>query len=178
MIPNIVTVGDAVEQRFQQIGQMLVGTPPKHSPEVQEIATNKAAVRGLSHFEAAVRTMVTLRLAYLLWIFTEIPGGVGFVIMTGSLGMAVSSMPQLPVSLLLVPAAVSVAFASILYIFVMPQLSSFAGLGADVAADRRAVRHHLPGRGGRPRLQVLGPYPSHMGFAVSEGRASRRKIHV
>jgi uncharacterized membrane protein YccC len=88
---------------------------------------------------AAVRSMVILWLAYLLWIYTEIPGGVGFVVMAGSLGTAVSSMPQLPVSLLLVPAAVSVAFASILYIFVMPQLSSFAGLGVMIFAVTFAI---------------------------------------
>ena len=195
LMPNIVAVGDEVEQRFQQIGQMLDGTPPKHSPEVLDIATNKQAVRGLSHFEtaalavartqmlriesltrdlfetvadiqgfgspstrpaaqqaqpgwpvpdpdriaAALRTMVTLWLGYLLWIYTEVPGGIGLVVMSGSLGMAVSSMPQLPISLLFVPAAVSVAFASILYIFVMPQLSSFVGLGVMIFAVTFAI---------------------------------------
>jgi hypothetical protein len=32
LIPNIAEVGDAVEQRFQQIGPMLDGTPPTHAP--------------------------------------------------------------------------------------------------------------------------------------------------
>ncbi len=53
LMPNIVAVGDEVERRFQQIGQMLDGTPPKDSPEMLDIATNKEAVRGLSHFETA-----------------------------------------------------------------------------------------------------------------------------
>ena len=195
LMPNIVSVGDEVQRRFQQIGRMLDGKPPKGSPQVLDIATNKEAVRGLSHFEtaalavartqmlriesltrdlletvadirgfgsadarapvkdattgwpvpdpdriaAAVRTMVTLWLAYLLWIYTEIPGGVGFVVIAGSLGMAVASMPQVPVSLLFVPAAVSVAFASILYILVMPQLASFVGLGLMIFAVTFAI---------------------------------------
>jgi hypothetical protein len=53
LMPNIVAVGDEVERRFQQIGQMLDGTPPKDSPEMLDIATDKEAVRGLSHFETA-----------------------------------------------------------------------------------------------------------------------------
>ena len=100
---------------------------------------------------AALRVMVTLWLAYLLWIYTEIPGGVGFVIMAGSLGMALSSMPQLPVTVLFVPAAVSVLFASILYIFVMPLLSSFVGLGLLIFAVTFAICYLFAA----PR-QVLG----------------------
>ncbi len=79
---------------------------------------------------AVMQVMATLWLAWFAVIFvSDIPGGAGFVTMAGSLGMAMASMPQLSVTLLLVPAATSVLFASLVYIFVMPQLSSFLGLG-------------------------------------------------
>jgi uncharacterized membrane protein YccC len=77
-----------------------------------------------------VRAMATMWLAYLAFIYVDdIPGGTGFVIFAGILGMALGTKPQLPVSLLFVPAAVSVMFAGVFYIFVMPQLSSFTILG-------------------------------------------------
>ena len=79
---------------------------------------------------ATVRAMATLWLAYLLWIYVEIPGGSGIVTMAGSIGMMLAYMPQMPVSVLFKPAATGIAFASALYIFVMPQLSSFVGLGS------------------------------------------------
>jgi len=79
---------------------------------------------------ATVRAMATLWLAYLVWIYVEVPGGAGFVMAAGPIGMMLAYMPQMPVSVLFKPAATGIAFASALYIFVMPQLSSFVGLGS------------------------------------------------
>ena len=78
----------------------------------------------------AVRVILILWLAFLSLIYlNDIPGGTGFVSMAASFGMVMATMPQASVSLLFVPVAVSVLFASLVHIFVMPQLSSFIGLG-------------------------------------------------
>jgi uncharacterized RDD family membrane protein YckC len=53
--------------------------------------------------------------------------------MAGSIGMALSK-PQASASMMYVPVAVGTAVASTLYIFVMPQLSSFIGLGLMIFA--------------------------------------------
>ena len=99
-----------------------------------------------------VRVMATLWLAYLSWIYVnDIPGGTGFVIFASSLGVAMANMPQMSVSLLFVPAAASVLFAGVLYIFVMPQLSSFTGLGLLIFAVTFAICYLFAA----PR-QVLG----------------------
>ncbi len=79
---------------------------------------------------ATVRQMSTLWLAYLVWIYFEVPGGSGIVMATGSIGMVKAYMPQMPVSAFFRPVATGIGFASVLYIFVMPQLSSFVGLGS------------------------------------------------
>jgi uncharacterized membrane protein YccC len=77
-----------------------------------------------------IRVIVTMWLAYLSLIYiNDFPGGVGFVSMTVPFAMAMATMPQAPVSLLFVPAAGSVLFGGLVHIFVMPQLSSFIGLG-------------------------------------------------
>ncbi|MBW2429478.1 MAG: FUSC family protein [Deltaproteobacteria bacterium] len=78
----------------------------------------------------AIRVISSMWLAYLGLIYiNDFPGGAGFVSMAVPFAMAMATMPQLPVSLLFVPAAVSVLFAGLVHIFVMPLLSSFLGLG-------------------------------------------------
>ena len=78
---------------------------------------------------SAIRAMAGLWLAYLMWIFIELPAGPAIVMTIAPIGMSMASMPQIPVSVLFKPVAASIAFAGILYVFVMPQLSSFVGLG-------------------------------------------------
>jgi uncharacterized membrane protein YccC len=80
---------------------------------------------------AASGVMATLWLAYLAFIYVnDIPGGTVIVTMATVLGMAMSTMPHIPIVLLFIPAVISVLFAGILYIFLMPQLTSFIGLGS------------------------------------------------
>jgi hypothetical protein len=74
--------------------------------------------------------MTTLWLAYLAVIYVpDMPGGAGFVTMAGPFGMILASSPQLSVKVLIRPIAAGVLFGAFIYIFVMPQLSSFIGLG-------------------------------------------------
>jgi uncharacterized membrane protein YccC len=80
--------------------------------------------------QAAGKIIVVLWLAFLAVIYIgDFPAGFGFVSMCGPIGMMLVTNPQMPVRLLFTPVATSIAFAGALYIFVMPQLSSFTGLG-------------------------------------------------
>jgi uncharacterized membrane protein YccC len=89
---------------------------------------------------SVVRITVTLWLAYLALIYVnDIPGGTGFVTFSVVLGMVMATMPQLSITLLFVPAAGSVLFAGLVYIFVMPKLSSFVGLGVLIFAATFAI---------------------------------------
>ena len=79
---------------------------------------------------AAARVILILWLAWLAVIYVNgIPGGAGLVAMAVPIGMALANMPQVAVWQLFKPVATSVLFAGSLYIFVMPQLWSFTGLG-------------------------------------------------
>jgi hypothetical protein len=74
--------------------------------------------------------MATLWLAFLAIVYVEgWPGGLGFLSMTTPIGMALAGTPQVSVRILLAPVAVGISIAAVAYIFIMPQLSSFAGLG-------------------------------------------------
>jgi uncharacterized membrane protein YccC len=78
---------------------------------------------------AAVRAMASLWLAYLLWIYVEVPGGTSIVMAGGTLGMIFATNPRLSALIIIKPVLLTITVAGTLYIFVMPQLSSFAGLG-------------------------------------------------
>ena len=186
LLPGLEAFNTELEMRFIQIERMLAGQEPEQQPLTIDLDLDKAAVRGLSHFEraalvvarsrlqkieqqiraqfetvsdikgfglaaplfktmtvspirflpdpdrmlAVIRVMLTLWLAYLALIYVDsVPGGRGLVTMAASIGMIVASMPQLPITKIVVPVAVSVVFACLVYIFVLPQLSSFYGLG-------------------------------------------------
>jgi uncharacterized membrane protein YccC len=82
-----------------------------------------------------VRLMVTMWLAFLAWIYIDaLPGGAGFLSMTCPFGMVLATTPQLPVSKLVKPAMTGVLVATLVYVFVMPQLSSFTGLAVLIFA--------------------------------------------
>jgi uncharacterized membrane protein YccC len=88
----------------------------------------------------AVRVILTLWLAFLALIYVDgMPGGAGFVSMAVPYVMALATMPQASISLLFVPANVSVLFAGLVHIFVMPQLSSFISLGLLIFAVTFAI---------------------------------------
>ena len=93
-------------------------------------APSNLLVLDLDRIANAVRFVAILWFAWLALIYVnDLPGGSGLVGFAGSLGIAIANMPQLSVSKMFVPATTSVLFAAILYIFIMPKLSSFIGLG-------------------------------------------------
>lgn len=77
-----------------------------------------------------VRVVITMWLAWFALVYIgQLPGGTTVLTMAAVLGMVMGGTPQLSVSLFFFPVAISTFFASALYIFVMPKLSTFMGLG-------------------------------------------------
>jgi len=96
----------------------------------------------LDRLANAVRYMSILWMAWLALIYVnDLPAGVGLVSIAGSLGIAIANMPQLSVAKLVAPSASGVLFAAILYIFLMPTLSSFIGLGLMIFAATFAITY-------------------------------------
>jgi uncharacterized membrane protein YccC len=79
---------------------------------------------------AALRIMITLWTSYLALIYVDaLPGGGSLVSMATSIGMALANLPFVPVKKLIIPTTGGILFAGVLYLFVMPHLSSFSELG-------------------------------------------------
>jgi len=121
---------------------------------------------------AAIQVMASVWLAFLLWIYIEVPGGSSFIVLSGSLGMTLASMPQISVSLVLAPTAAGILFACALYVFVMPQLSSFVGLGALIFAVTFAAGYlfHTPQQA---ILRLMGIMP----FVVITGITNQQNYN-
>ncbi|RLA03701.1 MAG: hypothetical protein DRQ47_04700 [Gammaproteobacteria bacterium] len=87
-------------------------------------------VPNIERLSSVVQIMATLWLTYLAFIYVyDLPVGIGVVIVSGVIGMFFATNPSKPVSIMFKPFATNVILVSLLYVFVMPQISSFWGLG-------------------------------------------------
>ena len=137
---------EALTRSLFETVQNLKGFPTAHPLPNARNEPSTGFVPDPDRAIAVIRVMAGLWLAYLLWIYIEVPGGSSFIAISGSLGMALASMPQVSVSLVLAPTAAGILFACVLYVFVMPQLSSFVGLGSLIFGVTFAVSYlfHTP----------------------------------
>jgi len=89
---------------------------------------------------SVVRIMLIMWLAYLALIYVgDLPGGSGVVSFACAIGMILAATRQLAASQLFTAGVFSTLFAGVVYIFVMPQLSSFIGLGLLLFATTFAI---------------------------------------
>ena len=81
-------------------------------------------------FAGVARWLVGLWLAWLIAIYVpDIPDTVEFIVLTNTLGMALCVMPQLRISSSFLPVAFGIALGGVIYVLVMPHLTSFTSLG-------------------------------------------------
>lgn len=114
-------------------GGTVVSAVPSHQPRT-------VFLPDLDRLANTCRLLTVVWFAFLVLIYGgDIPGGFSFMTTSVSLGLALVNMPQFPVPKLFKPLATGVAFAAVLYIFVMPQLSSFLGLGLMIFAVTFAI---------------------------------------
>ena len=106
------------------------GYSQKHTMDTAIVPPRAGFVPDPDRFMSVLRIVMIIWLGYIALNYVDsIPGGSVFLIISVSLGMAFATTPQLRVSLLFVPVGCSVLFASLVYIFIMPHLSTFLELG-------------------------------------------------
>ncbi len=102
---------------------------PLRSPGVRDRAT-RLPVPDWDHLRSASFVAATTGLGFLIWIFFNPPGHSAWFQLTGTIALLVAAVPPLRASRMIAPVAVSSAICLAIYVFVMPQLSSFLGLGS------------------------------------------------
>jgi hypothetical protein len=66
---------------------------------------------------------------FLLWIFVNPPGHAAWYQFGGAVAMGIAAVPQVRIFILVKPFVMAFALGLSAYVFIMPQLSSFLGLG-------------------------------------------------
>jgi uncharacterized membrane protein YccC len=102
-------------------------------------------------FSAVIRVTAGLWMGFLVWIYADPPASGLLIIFIVAVGMLLVQMPWVPVWKLSVPFAVGALFGGIIYIFVMPQLTSYIGLGSLIFMVTFAIAYLFAA----PRLMVL-----------------------
>jgi uncharacterized membrane protein YccC len=97
------------------------------------------------YLEGALFAAVTTAAGFLVWIFFDPPGHSGWYQLGGTVGMAIAGLPQVKVTGLIKPFAVALALGLATYVFIMPQLSSFLGLGLLLFLAMFIVRYFFSG---------------------------------
>jgi uncharacterized membrane protein YccC len=98
-------------------------------------------------FRAAIRVLVTLWIAFFLWVYVNPPGHSAFPLMAGIFALIIAMVPPASPSLLFLSWGGGAAFAGVLYIFVMPHLSGFGALAMLIFVAFFAIQYLL----GAPR---------------------------
>lgn len=88
---------------------------------------------------AVARVIATFWVAFLIWVYVDPPGHQSFVQMavTFAMGAAMLNLPR--ASMLFMPFVYGSVIGGVAYVFVMPQLSGFAELGAMIFVVTAAI---------------------------------------
>lgn len=147
---HLVTIERIVDSLFESV--QTITCDSSILSDTKPVTTKKNAFSfDPDRFVAVTRVLITMWLAYILWIWVRVPGGTSFVIMATCFAMAVSPTPFIPIPALLKPIIIGCAFASFLYIFIMPSLSSFLGLSVMIFVGFFCICYFL-----RKPEQMLG----------------------
>jgi uncharacterized membrane protein YccC len=99
-------------------------------PPVQERRwVFRLPVLDLDFLRAATFAATSLAVVYLLWILVDPPGHAGWYTLGAPVAMIVAKAQQLKMTTLIKPLALAAAMSLAVYVFIMPQLSTFAELG-------------------------------------------------
>jgi uncharacterized membrane protein YccC len=99
----------------------------------------------LDHLKSAAFAAMTVGALFLFWIFVNPPGHAAWYQMGGSVAMGIAAVPQVRMIILVKPFAVAFALGLSAYVFIMPQLSSFLGLGVLLFVSMFISRYFFTG---------------------------------
>jgi uncharacterized membrane protein YccC len=100
----------------------------------EDITRRRGIALDPDRFRAVVRVLVTLWIAFFLWVYIDPPGHSAYPMMAGIFALIIAMVAQASVLLLFLSWGSGIAFAGVLNIFVMPHLSGFAELAVLIFA--------------------------------------------
>lgn len=98
------------------------------APGVRDQST-RFPVPDWDHVRSAFFVAATTGVGFLIWILLDPPGHSGWFQVSGTIALLVALCPQVRASRMIIPVAVTSLICLAIYVWVMPQLSSFLELG-------------------------------------------------
>ena len=121
------------------------GRRRRRSLQATGIERHGLPVPDWDHLRSAAFVTATTAVGFLIWILFDPPGHSGWFQFSGTIALLVALVPQLRASKLIGPVAVTSAICLAIYVFVMPQLSTFLGLGSLLFITMFLVCYFLSG---------------------------------
>ncbi|MCL6416145.1 FUSC family protein [Aestuariirhabdus sp. Z084] len=108
-------------------------------------------IADLDHLKGAGLVSLTLIASYLVWILFDPPGHMAWIQLPATIAMLIAQIQQLRAITMVKSLTISLFLAISVYVFVMPHLSSFFGLGITLFTCMFLTRYYLSGMD-----QILG----------------------
>jgi hypothetical protein len=121
---------DLLECARELAGEVVSGgkTKPNLTPGKTDRGT-WLPVPDWDHLRSAAFVSATTGVGFLIWILFDPPGHSGWFQVSGTIALLIALVPQARASTMIMPVAVTSLICLAIYVFVMPQFSSFLGLG-------------------------------------------------
>jgi uncharacterized membrane protein YccC len=121
------------------------GAPSPIPPAGATRQGSRLPVFDLDNLRSALFAPTTVTVGFLIWIFFNPVGHTGWVMVATVLGMMVAGTPQMNAIAVVKPLGIALAVGLAAYVFIMPQLSSFLGLGLLLFLSMFAVHYFVSG---------------------------------
>ena len=108
----------------------LDGRAAPGNDETKPTSPSRLPVPDWDHLRSAAFVTTTAGVGFLIWIFFNPPGHALWFQLSGTIALMVALAPNIRASKLIMPVAVTSAACLAIYVFVMPQLSSYLGVGS------------------------------------------------
>lgn len=128
---------------FQKESKKLGKDITKH----QQITGLGIHVPDLEYLKGALYVASTVIVGFLIWFFVNPPGHVGWYALGGTMALIFASAQQVRITKLIIPFIVGLVFMSLIYLFVLPKLTSFYQLGILMFVCMFIVQFYLSGAG-------------------------------
>ena len=128
---NLQELAPATRALFNGIAELKnFGHEDSLAPIVEPRTPRAEFAFDIERLASIVQITAILWLSFLAFIYVyDLPGGIFLIVVSGVIGMSLAADPNKKVSSMFMPFTNSVLFCTVLYAFVMPQLTSFIGLG-------------------------------------------------
>lgn len=139
---QLARLEEVTEEAIAQM-QELAAPRAIRKPRARRAPTRSTSSPGydLDYLRGASLVAATVAAGFLIWVFVNPPGHVGWIVLPGVVAMMVAGTQQLTATVFIRPTAIALALGIAVYVFLLPKLSTFLELGLVLFAAMFVVNY-------------------------------------